>query len=198
MWVLLSGFGEGEDKIRPTYNCPDATVSDNVARGLNVSPFQIRSYDHGATHHPAVGGVCGNRRDGRPAFGESFLLAPENAIPLHSTTQPALTDSPLDLWLAGKKDAALAAFLATDWTTGGFLTADPILGLTEAEFDQRMANDPKLQQELTDRTNALKSLSKEVLTRGDADVKNAKPTTPAPASSMSKASEPISPPMTAN
>ena len=110
-----------------------------------------------------------------PAFGESFLLAPENAIPLHSTTQPALTDSPLDLWLAGKKDAALAAFLATDWTTGGFLTADPILGLTEAEFDQRMANDPKLQQELTDRTNALKSLSKEVLTRGDADVKNAKP-----------------------
>ena len=98
-----------------------------------------------------------------------------NALPLDATTQRARADNPLDLWIAGEKDAALAAFTVTDWTNGGFLPADPILGLTEAQFDQKVGSDPKLQQALTDRTDSLKSLAREVLARGDADAKNAKP-----------------------
>jgi len=109
-----------------------------------------------------------------PILDQSLPHAGANTLRLDATTQPAQAGSPLDLWNAGKKNAAVAGFIAADWTNGGFLPADPILGLTEAQFDQKVASDPNLQQEMTIRTDSLKSLAREVLTRGDGDAKNAK------------------------
>lgn len=100
------------------------------------------------------------------------VIALAAVAPLRGDTpasQPAAGADGLAPWMKGQKKAAVDSFVHADWTSGAFVASDPLLGMTEAAFEADVAGDPAKQKELTDKTNALKSLGPMVLNNADSD-----------------------------
>ncbi len=113
-----------------------------------------------------VGTVVAHAR--QPAKISSDLREYEDVA---STSQPAEADG-IALWLKGQRDAAVEAFIQSDWLNGGFIAQDPTLGLTETQYDAKRSDDPAIENELLDKVKALKQLVVEVLRRSE-NAKNA-------------------------
>ncbi|HLP78412.1 MAG TPA: permease prefix domain 1-containing protein [Candidatus Paceibacterota bacterium] len=108
-------------------------------------------------------------------FAILLTVASASAQTNHTTTpasgvarqSPATLDQAIALWQGGKKDAAVAKFLAVDFSKRPLFTFGSVLNYTEAQFMALpQAAREKLSKQMLDDISVIKAISAEVKTTG--------------------------------